>query len=110
MICLTYRQSAEIHTKVNLSTFDVTPITFPDTIQKQDFAEMRGKHLSFRTLIRFLKTDILFAQICTKYSLTVDTAVLFPSESVVEHRGRWDNGCEEQIVHTLNQDRLITNE
>jgi len=40
---------AEKHVKINPSTFDVTQITFPDTIQNQDFAEMRSKHLPLST-------------------------------------------------------------
>jgi len=60
---------------MNPSMFNVTPITFPDTIKNQDFAEMRGKRWSLRTWIRVLKTDI--AQFCVKYSLTVVTSVYF---------------------------------
>jgi len=55
-------------------------------IYNQDFAEMRGRHTPLRTRIRFLKTDILFAQICTKYSLTVVITVYLRSAYVVALR------------------------
>jgi len=72
-----------MHVKMNPSTFDVTQITFLDTIQIQDFAEMRGKHLPLRTWIWFLKTDSLFADSCTKCSYTIVTTVLPRSAFVV---------------------------
>jgi len=71
-----------MHVKMNSSTFDVSQITFPDTILNQDFAEMRGKHLALSRRIVFVKIDSRFTEICAKYFPTLVTAV-FPRSAFV---------------------------